>query len=71
MVGYYTPTGHFFESLSLLLWPSSIFLMATDGHEDSTSLVASVFAVSFVANGLLYAVIGVVFGAARKLMDRA
>jgi hypothetical protein len=45
--------------------------MATDGHEDSTSLVASVFAVSFVANGLLYAVIGVVFGAARKLMDRA
>jgi hypothetical protein len=71
MVGYYTPMGHFFLSLSLLFWPSSIFLMATDGHEDSTSLVAFFFAVSFIANGLLYAVIGLLFGAAKKLLDRA
>jgi hypothetical protein len=45
------------ERLTTVLWPSSIWLMATDGSERTISSYAIVV-VSITANIMLYAVVG-------------
>jgi hypothetical protein len=40
------------------LWPSSIFLMATDGAENNRSFVAEVIGLSLLANAILWLVLG-------------
>lgn len=54
-----------FGTWTLYVWPSSIFLLATDGHEHDPSAVV-ILAMSFLANGILYGVGGaLVWGASR------
>ncbi|HEV2548130.1 MAG TPA: hypothetical protein VGU20_12395 [Stellaceae bacterium] len=40
------------------LWPSSIFLMATDGAENNRPFVAEVIGLSLLANAILWLVLG-------------
>jgi hypothetical protein len=44
-------------SVSEVAWPSSVFLLATCGHED-TLQGWTIVAISVVANGFLYALLG-------------
>jgi hypothetical protein len=48
----------FVHGLQLLLWPSSIFLMATAGHKWYDRFVVEIFVLSLVANVIVYAVFG-------------
>jgi len=52
-----TRAGYYVNRIMRVLWPSSVWLMATEGIE-STMLGYALVAVSIVANGVLYAIIG-------------
>ena len=58
MVGYYSPNGYVVERVARVLWPSSLFKMALDEGKDSWTQVSLVYALSFIANGALYGVLG-------------
>jgi hypothetical protein len=66
MVGY-SPTGYAVERVARVLWPSSVFKMALDGKKDSGFQVAAVYALSFVANGVLYGLLGLLIGLVKNL----
>lgn len=48
---------HLFPTWTVYIWPSSIFLMATDGHE-CEPISCLVAAISVGANAALYGIIG-------------
>jgi hypothetical protein len=57
LTGIYRPDSHVwrFDIVQLLLWPSSIFMLATAGHE---GIDYEMLAISIVANVALYALLG-------------
>jgi len=64
------PTSLKFEHIIGVLWPSSIWLLATDGME-STAMAHVVTTMAIMANVLLYSGIGViVWWIARVMGDR-
>jgi hypothetical protein len=46
----------FLEKITLIVWPSSIMLMATEGATTVVSVIA--VSISLILNGLFYVVIG-------------
>jgi len=49
-----------FPNWVIYLWPSSIFLMATDGHE-RTYQAFSILILSIIVNIILYTILGALF----------
>jgi phosphatidylglycerophosphatase A len=47
-----------FDNLELMLWPSSIMLLATDGHEHLDIYSVEVIALSIATNMMLYFIAG-------------
>jgi hypothetical protein len=66
MVGYYSPNGYILERIARVLWPSSVFKMVLEDRKGPTSHVAVIYALSFVANGALYGLLGVLVGLAKN-----
>ena len=68
-VGSLFPTGYlclyhlgyvqWFPDWGMYLWPTSFFLMATDGQEDNQRLVALVTAISIFSNAVIWFVAGI------------
>jgi len=54
---YLSGYRHLFDNDTVTLWPSSILLMATDGHEGSVGSLL-VCGLSVILNILLYSAIG-------------
>jgi hypothetical protein len=71
MLGYYSPSGYVVERVARVLWPSSLFKMALDEGKDSWEQVSLVYALSFIANGALYGVLGLLIGLGRNLVVRS
>jgi hypothetical protein len=69
MAGY-GPGGYVVERVARILWPSAVFKMALDGNRDSGSQVATVYALSFAANGVLYGVSGLLIVLAKRILAR-
>jgi hypothetical protein len=69
--GYYTPGGYFFARLALVLWPTSIIKMVLDDKDAFTPQGALFFLISFLANGVLYGIFGMIIGAVRKVVTRS
>jgi hypothetical protein len=70
MVGYYSPSGYVLERTARFLWPSSVFKMALGGDRDSWAQNSLIYSLSFVANGLLYGLFGLLIGFAKNLLAR-
>jgi|SRR5580704_18576266 hypothetical protein len=70
MLGYYSPNGYVVEKVARVLWPSSLFKLALSDGKDSWGQVSLVYALSFIANGVLYGVVGLLIGLARNLGAR-
>jgi len=51
----YISMGNMLETAQIMLWPSSIFMAATAGHE---GIDYGMLALSIIANGFLYLVFG-------------
>ena len=59
-----------FDSRTILLWPSSIFLMATDGHEASLGAIL-IMILAVAGNAILYALIGSAIWFVKHLVSKA
>ena len=70
MVGYYSPNGYVLERIARVLWPSSLFKMALNEGKDSWAQVSLVYTLSFIANGALYGVLGLLIGLGKSLVVR-
>jgi hypothetical protein len=70
MVGYYSPSGYVLERTARFVWPSSVFKMALGGERDSWAQISLIYSLSFVANGLLYGLFGLLIGFAKNLLAR-
>ena len=70
MLGYYSPSGYVVERVARVLWPSSLFKMALDDGKDSWPQVSLVYTLSFIANGVLYGILGLLIGLAKNLVVR-
>ncbi len=70
MLGYYSPNGYVVERVARVLWPSSLFKMALNEGKDSLAQVSLVYTLSFIANGVLYGVFGLLIGLAKNLAVR-
>jgi hypothetical protein len=70
MSGYYSPGGYVVERIARYLWPSSVFKMALHGTGDSWTQVSLVYCLSFLANGVLYGFLGLLFGLAKSVVTR-
>ena len=57
------------QGLFLVFWPPSLGLMALHGHHTRAEVLL-VYAVLTIANGLLYAVVGLLLGVIGRLMFR-
>jgi len=62
----YGPTRYAFEKIARVLWLTSVFKVALHGETDSGPQVAA-YALSFVANGVLYGFLGLLLGLVRNL----
>jgi len=60
--GGYGPSAYVVERVAGVLWPSSIFKMALDDGKDSWPQVATIYALSFAANGVVYGLFGLLLG---------
>ncbi len=49
-------SARLFEKITLILWPSSILLMATEGASTLVSVI--IVSISLILNGLFYLLIG-------------
>jgi len=70
MLGYYSASGYVIERVARVLWPSSLFKMALDESKDSWPQVSFVYTLCFIANGVLYGVLGLLIGMAKNLAMR-
>jgi hypothetical protein len=70
MFGYYSPSGYILERTVRLLWPSSVFKMTLHGDRDSWAQISFIYSLSFVANGLLYGLFGLLIGFTKNLLVR-
>ena len=56
---YHLGYVQWFPDWGIYLWPTSLFLMATDGQEDNLRLVALVTAISIFCNAVIWFVAGI------------
>ena len=56
---YYTGILKWFPDWGLYLWPTSLMLLATDGHEANHLLAAKVITLSLVSNAIIWFVGGI------------
>jgi len=68
LVGYYTPAGYVVERVARVLWPSSLFKMALEDGKDTLAQVSLVYTLSFIANGVMYGILGFLIGLAKSLI---
>lgn len=54
----------------IILWPSSIFLMALDGAEQNVSAVITVVGISLLVNAAMWFGVGCAVGGAANLVAR-
>ena len=69
MVGYYGPNGYLVERLARFLWPSSIFKMVLDKKESELQILL-VYSLSFLLNGVLYGLLGLLLAFAKNILSR-
>ena len=68
-VRFHTQQAYAVERVVIILWPSSIFLMTLNERESWTDL-SVVYGISFLANGVIYGTIGLIFALARRLLGK-
>lgn len=67
--GVYWAFDHIFGAEAVLFWPSSIFLMATAGHENTWGAF-QIAAISVTVNVALYSLIGLLLYFAKRIFNR-
>ena len=65
----YTPQGYAVERVARIFWPSSVFKMVLS-EQDSSIIVIVVNSISFIANGVIYGIVGFVLALSRKLLKQ-
>jgi hypothetical protein len=67
--GYYTPQAYAVERVARIFWPTSVFKMVLS-EQDSSIVVIVVNSISFVANGVVYGIVGFVLALSKKLLKQ-
>jgi hypothetical protein len=69
-LGYYSPVGYVVERISRFLWPSAFFKTVLNEGKDPTAQASPVYSLSFIANGVLYGVFGLLIGSVKNILLR-